>query len=152
MGDSTSDWQGVGHTFSKSESDTIVSAAAGNNSISSQIFSKIAYTNSVKTSYACNTILNQKYVDGDFEGQMEFTRSSTEPTGAMIYIEKAVPNDEQTETDGSYTRFETGRALKGVYYSAQGAAVNFTVTLESAYSLAAYAGITIASCITLLNF
>ena len=61
--------------------------------------------------------------------------------------------EEQTDDDGSLTRFESGRSLNGVYYSAEGKANNFTVTLEgSMYSLAAAAGISLATCISLLTF
>ena len=114
--------------------------------------SAISYTDTVKTSYACNTILDQSFIDSTFYGEIEFSQTEAGPTGALVYIERAVPNSEQTEDDGSYTRFEAGRALKGVYYTAEGAAVNFEVTLESACSLATFAGLTLASCIGLLSF
>ena len=96
--------------------------------------------------------MDQSFIDSTFYGKIEFSQTEDAPTGALVYIERAVPNTEQTEDDGSYTRFEAGRALKGVYYTAEGAAVNFEVTLESAYSLAAFAGLTLARCVGLLSF
>ena len=81
-----------------------------------------------------------------------FSQTEAAPTGALVYIERSVPNSEQTADDGSYTRLEAGRALKGVYYTAEGEAINFEVTLESAYSLVAYAGLSLASCVGLLSF
>jgi len=70
----------------------------------------------------------------------------------MVTVERAVPNSEQTESDGSYARFEAGRSLNGAYYTKDGLAKNFTVTLQSAYSLVAIAGFTLASTIGLLAF
>ena len=84
---------------------------------------------------------------------MKFSESSDSITGATVYIERQVYSKEQTEEDGSYTRFEAGRSLNGVYYSAEGKAINFTVTLESAmHSLAATIGLTLATCVSLLTF
>ena len=125
----------------------------------------VSYTDSVKTSYACNNILDQAFFDSDFYGSIEFSNAADTGTtdsggntiysadGAIVYIERSVLESEQTKDDGSYVRFEAGRVLNGVYYTALGEAVNFSVTLESAfYSLVAFTGMTLATSITLLTF
>ena len=142
MGDEDSDWQGLKYQFTSS---TSTSSALNLNAVS--------YTDSVKTTYACNDILDQAFFDSEFYGSIEFSQGNSGPTGAIVYIERYVLENEQTKDDGSYVRFEAGRVLNGVYYTALGESVNFSVTLESAfYSLVAFTGMTIATSITLLTF
>ena len=90
---------------------------------------QVSYTDTVKTTYGCEEILAQAFIDSTFYGKIEFAQTAAEPVGAMVYIERDVPTSEQSQDDGSYTRFESGRSLNGVYYTAPGEAVNFTVTL-----------------------
>lgn len=152
MGDDTSDWHGVKYPFTQAVSSSLTSGISSSSEQKSVTLQSISYTNTVKTTAACNTILSQSYFDSDFYGEIRFAQTSSELIGAMVYIERSVPNKEQTKDDGSYTRIEAGRILKGVYYTMDGAAKNFNVTLQGAGSLVASAGLALASSITLLNF
>ena len=75
MGDEDSDWQGLKYQFTSSTSSTLNLNA-------------VSYTNSVKTSYACNDILDQAFFDSDFKGTIEFSQGNGGTTGAIVYIER----------------------------------------------------------------
>ena len=79
---------------------------------------------------------------------------------AEVYVQRIIPDSEQTTDDGKITRIEAGRSLRGSYFTAadrvttadQKVDKNFTVQLTGAMRIAAYAGLAMASCIGLLAF
>ena len=79
--------------------------------------------------------------------------ATTPPTKATVKIQRLIEREEQTETDGTIERIETGRSLKGTYYQKDGTGINFTVSLTGAMnSLTAAAGLALATSACLLAF
>ena len=105
-------------------------------------------TNDVKTQGSAQ-ILTDGRNNSDFEGVFSFIN-----TGSLVKISllRETLKEEQTDDDGSVVRIEAGRSLSGTYYTNSGSAVNFEVTLEGAVSLVGFAGIALASSITMLAF
>ena len=72
---------------------------------------------------------------------------------AEVYVQRIIPDSEQTTDDGKITRIEAGRSLRGSYFTAadrvttadQKVDKNFTVQLTGAMRIAAYAGLAMAS-------
>ena len=83
---------------------------------------------------------------------MSFTTSAGQ-TLTNVFLNKLIEESEQTKTDETVIRIEAGRSLRGVYYTASDAPIQFTTELQGALSgFAATIGLTIASCATLLAF
>ena len=72
---------------------------------------------------------------------------------SVVYVQRLIEKDEQTDTDETVVRLEAGRSLKGTYYQKDGTGINFTVALKSAMSgLVGATGLAIAASIPLLAF
>ena len=149
MGNTLSDWTGI--TLA------IDSASTYNSVVTSAVtLSQISMTNSIKT--GGNSSINDSARDNStFQGTMTFYYGSdgatTPPTKATVAIQRLIEKEEQTETDGTIERIETGRSLKGTYYQKDGTGINFTVSLTGAMnSLTAAAGLALATSACLLAF
>ena len=114
-------------------------------------------TNSIKTGGNSN-ILSDSRDNSTFDGYIHWYygddgTASAPPSKCTVYINRLIEREEQTETDGSVVRIETGRSLKGAYYQKDGTAISFTVELQGAMnSLVAAAGLVLASSVMLLTF
>ena len=151
MGNTLSDWTGVTLNISSTNDYNSVVYTDG------ITLSQISMTNSIKT--GGNSSINDSARDNStFQGTMTFYygvsgSETAPPTTATVKIQRLIERDEQTETDGTIERIETGRSLKGTYYQKDGTGINFTVSLQGAMnSLAAAAGLAIASSACLLAF
>ena len=140
MGDTLSEWTGVTNTITTD----IASAATYVD------FLPISVTNSIKTSGA-TSIVSDAGDNSTFEGYIEYTNAAAPLV--KPHIRRLIEKTEQTNSDGTIVRIETGRSLKGTYYQISTTGIIFTVTLEGALnSLVGVAGITLAACTTLLAF
>ena len=71
----------------------------------------------------------------------------------MVYMNRLIEREEQTEDDESVIRIEAGRSLKGTYYTRDGTGISFTTELQRAMlSYSASVGLLVASCATLMAF
>ena len=77
VGDEDSDWQGLKYQF-----------LSTTNTLGTLSMNPVSYTDSVKTSYACNDILDQAFFDSDFYGSIEFSQGNGGTTGLIAYIER----------------------------------------------------------------
>ena len=151
MGDTLSDWTGV--TLNVSSTDTY----STDNAVQKVQLDKISMTNSIKTGGNSN-ILSDSRDNSTFDGYIHWYygddgTTAAPPTKCTVYIQRLIEREEQTETDGSVVRIETGRSLKGAYYQKDGTAISFTVELQGAMnSLVAAAGLVLASSVMLLTF
>ena len=93
---------------------------------------------------------------GTFKGYMKGDGSSK----AEVFVQRVIPDTEQTTDDGKITRIEAGRSLRGSYFTAADRVTvadrkidkNFTVQLTGAMRIAAYAGMSLVACLGLLAF
>ena len=77
-----------------------------------------------------------------------------------VFVQRVIPDTEQTTDDGKITRIEAGRSLRGSYFTAADRVTtadrkidkNFTVQLTGAMRIAAYAGMSLVACLGLLAF
>ena len=89
MGDDDSEWQGLKYQFTAAKSTVLMDADYATRVAENPIvLNAISYTNSVKTSYPCYTILDQAFIDSTFYGEINFSQTEDAPTGALVYIER----------------------------------------------------------------
>ena len=140
MGGQQSDWTGLQKSIS--------ALNAGGSKVA---LDPVAVTNSVKTQGDAQ-IASQSNDNSTFKGYLEFITTNS-VTNTIVYMNRIIERDEQTDTDETIVRIEAGRSLKGTYYTREGTGISFTTELQSAlFGVQASAGLIIASCVTLLYF
>ena len=141
MGGQQSDWTGL-----------YLSISALKTSGTKEALQPISVTNSVKTQGA-SQIDSQSRDNSSFAGYLEWTANTASVISTMVYMNRLIEREEQTEDDESVIRIEAGRSLKGTYYTRDGTGISFTTELQGAMlSYSASVGLLVASCATLMAF
>ena len=128
MGDKFSDWEGVYKTFTAG---TRVSTLGGatNDYIGLQ---KMTVSNSrISDAVDQFAIDDASFLGYISDGNFVFDTANDK---CVVNLFRVTPDSEKTNSDGTVTRIETGRALEGVYWSNNGEIKRFSVTLQSAYA------------------
>lgn len=125
MGDKFSDWEGVYKAFTAG---TRVSTLGGTNDYVG--LEKMTVSNS-RISEAVDqfAIDDSSFLGYISDGNFIFDTANDK---CVVNLFRVTPDSEKTNSDGTVTRIETGRALNGVFYDNNGDQKRFSVTLQSA--------------------